>query len=166
MKMTLKAAAVVAVIVLSGCNDNCDCCGGAGSAPARQVMNEKSRAPTPAVVPVVAPGKVPQVAGTWVGRWDSIGHKGHGGGLKCEAVESGAQKWAANFIAEFGKTKSYQVKLEGTPGDGAVNFGGKIDLGKEDGGVFTWSGRADEKEFNGKYEGGGDTGTFKMTRAK
>lgn len=112
-----------------------------------------------------APSNMPQVSGAWAGRWDSS-HPGHGGGLKCVVKEAGPQKWDAVFTAEFGPTKSYNVKLEGKPGDGAVLFGGKVDLGANDGGVFTWTGKATATEFTGKYEGGGDTGVFKMARVK
>jgi hypothetical protein len=107
-----------------------------------------------------------QVAGKWSGTWESSGHKGHGGGLTCEAIESGKQKWEATFTAEFGKTKAYKVKLEGKPGDGKVVFGGKVDLGKDDGGEFTWTGQATATDFTGEYDGGGDKGSFKMTRIK
>src|SRR3954468_13983638 len=86
----------IAVASLSGCNKDEDC-----------------DSPPPAVE---KKSTVPQVAGHWTGRWESETHKGHGGGLTCEAVESGKDKWEANFTAEFGKTKSYKVKLEGTPG--------------------------------------------------
>ena len=51
-------------------------------------------------------------------------------------------------------------KADGTK----VVFGSKVDLGKEDGGVFNWTGHADDKEFIGQYEGGGDKGTFKMAK--
>jgi hypothetical protein len=139
---------VIAVATLAGCNndDDCDC--------------------PQAVETAVAVAKVPEVTGKWTGRWESETHKGHGGGLTCEAVESGKDKWEANFTAEFGKTKSYKVKLEGTPGDGKVVFGGKVDLGKDDGGEFTWTGRATETEFSGEYQSTEDKGSFKMTRAK
>lgn len=109
---------------------------------------------------------LPKVDGKWSGRWESETHKGHGGGLTCDAVESGKQKWEATFTAEFGKTKEYKVKLDGKPGDGKVVFGGKVDLGKDDGGEFTWTGRATETEFSGEYESSNDKGSFKMKRQK
>ena len=115
---------------------------------------------------VAAPAKTPDVTGKWVGRWESGKHKGHGGGLNCVVTETGRFEYAANFTAEFGKVKDYPIKLTGKPEDGKVVFGGNVDLGKEDGGVFKWTGRATKDEFSGEYEGGGDTGTFKMARAK
>ena len=108
--------------------------------------------------------KTLQVAGKYSGRWESGTHKGHGGGLDCLVTEAGAGKWDAVFTAEFGKIKDYKIKLEGKPEGSKVVFGGKVDLGKDDGGIFTWTGHADEKEFIGQYEGGGDKGTFKMAR--
>jgi len=106
------------------------------------------------------------VAGKWTGRWESATHKGHGsGGLNCVVKEAAKHAWTAVFTAEFGKTKAYNVELDGTPAGDHVDFGGTIDLGKEDGGLFKWTGRATPREFSGTYEGGGDKGTFKMSPA-
>lgn len=108
--------------------------------------------------------KAPQVAGKWTGTWESASDKRHSGGLSCEATSAKKNEWEAVFTAEFGKTKAYTVKLKGKPQGDKVVFGGEVDLGKADGGVFTWTGRATETEFTGEYQGGGDTGSFKMTR--
>ena len=134
--VTFVLTLVVALSLLSGCDR--DCCCNSDAAPAATVPS--------AVAPKEAPPKsaapsLPQVAGKWEGKWASAGHPGHGGGLKCEAKESGAQKWEAVFTAEFGQTQSYNVKLDGKPGDGKVLFGGSVDLGPG-GGVFTWTGDA------------------------
>ena len=157
LTLAIVLAALTGCCPESRCGGGCGCDAGADSAAA-------SPTATAPIFPQVT--VMPQVAGKWAGRWESGGHPGHGGGLRCEATEAGAQKWAAVFTAEFGATKPYEVKLEGKPGDNAVLFGGKIDLGVKDGGVFTWTGSATAMEFLGKYEGGGDTGTFKMSRAK
>jgi hypothetical protein len=107
----------------------------------------------------------PNVSGKWVGTWTSGKDKSHGGALSCEATEKNKNEWEAVFTAEYGKTSKYNVLLKGKPEGDKVAFGGKVDLGKEPGGgVFTWTGRATETEFTGEYEGGGDTGSFKMTR--
>src|SRR4051812_6647870 len=120
----------VALSVLPGCHDDCCCERGAVRAmeavPPSAADHSINKESTPS--PTVAPG-MPKVAGKWIGRWESVGHKGHGGGLTCEASEVGPQKWEAVFTAEFGQTKSYNVKLQGHPGEGAVLFGGKVDLG-------------------------------------
>jgi len=106
----------------------------------------------------------PAVTGEWTGRWESAGHQGHGG-LKCVAVEAGNNTWKATFTAEFGRVKDYKIELTGKLDGKKVVFGGEVNIGTEAGeGVFKWSGSADEKEFVGVYEGGGDKGTFKMTR--
>jgi hypothetical protein len=156
----------LSTVALNGCNDDCGCCQDAALANQHfmgpnGVQLELPPTNSPIVVPKVT---LPNVTGKWSGRWESAGHPGHGGGLNCVATESGPQKWAAVFTAEFGQTKAYDVKLEGKPGSGVVLFGGSVDLGKKDGGIFTWTGQASQTEFTGKYEGGGDTGTFKMTR--
>jgi hypothetical protein len=151
--------------VLTGCHRDCGCCGESVPAVAESAPKTASASsPAPAPVESTAPA-APQVAGKWIGTWESIGHKGHGGGLRCEATEAGAGKWEAVFTAEYGPTKSYNVKLEGKLSGAAVLFGGKVDLGRGDGGVFTWTGEATQTAFKGKYEGGGDTGSFQMVRA-
>jgi hypothetical protein len=160
LKTALFMSLALLLVVLSGCDRDC-CCSPESAKPS--AAGPSVGAITASPKPVVP--SLPQVSGTWVGRWESGGHPGHGGGLKCEAKEAGPQKWEAVFTAEFGQTQSYNVKLEGKPGDGKVLFGGSVDLGPG-GGVFTWTGDANATEFNGKYSGGGDTGTFKMTRAK
>jgi hypothetical protein len=106
---------------------------------------------------------VPSVAGSWTGSWESTKNKGHGGGLSCVATEKSKNEWEAVFTAEYGKTSSYNVNLKGKPDGEKVVFGGKVDLGEKSG-VYTWTGRATATEFTGEYEGGGDSGTFKMTR--
>jgi len=106
----------------------------------------------------------PNVSGKWVGTWESTKNKGHGGGLSCEATEKSKNEWEAVFTAEYGKTSSYNVNLKGKAEEGKVVFGGKVDLGEKGGGVFNWTGRATATEFTGEYEGGGDTGSFKMAR--
>jgi hypothetical protein len=107
----------------------------------------------------------PAVTGEWSGRWESTAHKGHGGGLKCTAAEGDKGTWKATFTAEFGRVKDYKIELTGKLDGKKVAFGGEVNIGNEAGeGVFKWTGSADEKEFTGEYEGGGDKGTFKMTR--
>ena len=122
---------------------------------------------TPSAPPanaVPAPSNMPLVTGKWTGRWTTT--NGHGGGLTCETKETGPNKWEALFVAEFGYIGRYSVKLEGKPGNGEVLFGGKVDLGLGDAGIFNWTGKANATEFTGEFEGGGEKGSFKMTRAK
>lgn len=158
----LKAATLLMVVsafvILPGCNnDCCECDYAPASAPQTGATTAKVES---------TGAKMPKVSGKWEGRWETEGPGGHGGGLKCVAVEDGPNKWTATFTAEFGKIASYNIKLDGKPGDGAVVFGGKVDLGIGDLGIFNWTGRATETEFTGKYVGTSDKGTFKMTRPK
>lgn len=157
----------LALGTLTGCHNDCDCCRDSTVVTEAVPMKPAPRAekPTTGTTQARVESAAPRVAGKWIGTWESIGHKGHGGGLRCEATEAGPGKWEAVFTAEYGPTKSYNVKLEGKLAGGAVLFGGKVDLGKGDGGVFTWSGEATQTAFKGKYEGGGDTGSFQMVRA-
>ena len=149
-----KLLLLVAVLALHGCDRNC--------------AEEKQIPPAaPAPVTVAASPAAPAVSGKWTGRWESSTHKGHGGGgLICNAKETAPGEWSAVFTAEFGKVKDYPMTLKGKSEGDKVVFGGEIDLGKEDGGVFTWTGRATATEFTGEYSGGGDKGTFKMARTE
>lgn len=149
MKREFLAAMLPLVLVLAGCNKDRD---------------EKAEKHSPKEEKSVKADKDLNVSGKWVGTWESTKNKGHGGGLSCDATEKAKNEWEAVFTAEFGKTKKYNVNLKGKREGDKVVFGGKVDLGKDDGGVFTWTGRATEKEFTGEYEGGGDAGSFKMAR--
>jgi len=145
------AVLALALILLTGCD--------------KKGNNEEKSAEAPKPVEAMPEPAKPQVTGSWDGRWESSGHKGHGGGLKCEATETAKGEWTAVFTAEFGRVKDYKVELKGKQEGDKVVFGGEVNIGKEKGeGVFKWSGQADGKEFSGVYEGGGDKGTFKMTR--
>jgi len=106
------------------------------------------------------------VSGKWRGRWQGSG--GHEGSLSCVTTQTGPQTWVAHFTAECGSSHQYTVQLKGKPmdpmfGSGpAVRFEGEVDLGPN--GLFVWTGRATSLEFSGKYQGGGGTGKFGMTR--
>lgn len=129
----------------------------------KEKPKEKSKAQKDAKE-IKAPTK-PLVTGNWEGRWESTKHPGHGGGLKCVAAESTKDEWTATFTAEFGRTKDYKIELKGKLDGEKVAFGGEVNIGKDKGeGVFKWTGHASEKEFTGDYDGGGDVGTFKMSR--
>src|SRR5215212_3752197 len=111
------AALVVAVVVASGCGccNRCNsCCDGASSGasmPPKISVDAASNTTAVAPTPVVPLQKMPQVTGSWAGRWESS-HPGHGGGLKCVVKEAGPNKRDAVFTAEFGQVKAYDVKLE------------------------------------------------------
>lgn len=152
MKNGFYFAAVLCALVLAGCDKDRD---------EKENKHEGRKADKTADKYVK---QAPNVAGKWSGTWESSKNKGHGGGLSCEAAEKNKNEWEAVFTAEYGKTSTYNVNLKGKPEDGKVVFGGKVDLGKDHGGEFTWTGRATATEFTGEYEGGGDIGSFKMKR--
>jgi hypothetical protein len=150
----LSALSVTAALcALYGCNHGC--CGPEQAPPTvAPVVSVPAPAPTPVET------KPSLVTGKWSGTWKSNG--GHSGTLACKVTDAGPMKWDAVFTAQFGITMSYPVKLEGKPGKDSVLFGGTVDLGPA--GAFTWSADANGAEFNGKYEGGGDTGGFNLKR--
>jgi hypothetical protein len=167
--VSLLATLALTLAALTGCNRDGECCSGStpsvDTAIAPPAPRADAKPPTLVPPPVEkAALSAPQVTGKWIGTWESNGRKGHGGGLRCEAKEAGPGKWAAVFTAEYGPTQSYNVNLDGKLGAGVVLFGGKVDLGPR-GGIFNWTGEATQTAFKGKYEGGGDTGSFQMVRA-
>ena len=58
----------------------------------------------------------------------------------------------------------YTIKMEGRQVGKVVMFKGTTDLGANDGGVFDWIGRANEKEFVRFFTSAFYTGTFTLSR--
>jgi hypothetical protein len=56
--------------------------------------------------------------------------------------------------------------MEGRQVGKVVMFKGTTDLGAQDGGVYDWIGRANEKEFVGFYTSAYYTGVFSLEKAK
>src|SRR5947207_9547749 len=107
----------------------------------------------------------PQVIGDWTGSWGITGRPEAAQlRLDCKVVSMGSEKWEATFQGECGRPYKYTVKMEGRRAGNAVLFRGTADLGKQDGGVYDWIGRASEKEFLGYFTSEGHTGTFKLAR--
>lgn len=159
LRMVIALFLGVALVCITGCDkkDHDE------EKTAKEKPKEKPKAEKEAKE-IKAPAK-PLVTGNWDGRWESTKHPGHGGGLKCVAVESAKDEWTATFTAEFGQSKDYKIELKGKQQGDHVAFGGEVNIGKDKGeGVFKWTGSATEKDFTGEYDGGGDVGTFKMTR--
>jgi hypothetical protein len=110
----------------------------------------------------------PQVTGDWTGTWGVLGKMEQGPQMRldCKVVSMGKEKWQATFEGECGRPYKYTIKMLGRQAGNVVLFKGTADLGKEDGGVYDWIGRATESEFVGFYTSQGYTGTFKLTRPK
>ncbi len=114
----------------------------------------------------------PQVAGAWTGDWGPYDpaqgkalDKEKCKQLDCQVVlENGI--WQATFEGECGRPYKYTIKMEGREVDGTVLFKGTTDLGKKDGGVYDWVGRATEKEFAGFYTSSHHVGVFRLKRAE
>ena len=96
--LALSAFFTFTLIGMTGCHSDCDCVPeSVGVHAAPPVSPPKEEAPAPKPNANASPA-APQVTGKWMGTWESAGHKGHGGGLNCEAIEAGPQKWAAMFM--------------------------------------------------------------------
>ena len=153
MPCRLLSLVVCAALLCTGCDKD-------------QQKEEKTTPPAASEANAPAEKPAPTVTSHWSGRWQSNKAKEHAGGLTCEAAAKADGEWEATFTAEFGRTKAYKIPLKGKREGDKVVFGGEVNIGAEKGeGVFKWTGHADEKEFVGEYEGGGDKGTFKMERA-
>jgi hypothetical protein len=110
----------------------------------------------------------PDVAGEWTGTWALAGksEKAYQMRLDARVAAQRGGKWQATFEGECGRPYKYTVKMLGRQAGKSVLFKGTADLGKDDGGVYDWIGRATEDEFLGFYTSEGHTGTFRLTRPK
>jgi len=104
------------------------------------------------------------VSGYYAGDWFGPNPEKSLGSLNCTITAKGADTWHAHFVATFGEVGEYEVPLEGKRVDGKVVFGGAVDLGESEGGVFEWGGEIVGDEFNGEYKASGYVGTFRMTK--
>ncbi len=106
------------------------------------------------------------VSGYYAGDWFGPNPEKSLGSLNCTITAKDADSWDAHFVATFGEVGEYKVPLEGKRVDGKVIFGGDVDLGESEGGVFGWTGEIVGDEFNGVYKAAGYTGTFRMTKTE
>jgi hypothetical protein len=74
--------------------------------------------------------------------------------------------WQATFEGDCGRPYKYNIKMEGRQVGKVVLFKGTTDLGPQDGGVFDWIGRANDKEFVGFFTSAFYTGVFSLSRDK
>ena len=125
-----------------------------------------------------AQGDRPEVVGKWAGTWGvynpadqakpdekpkaNVYQKAQ---MKLDCtVEMKDGKWQATFEGECGRPYKYTIKMAGRQVGKAVMFQGTADLGPEDGGVYDWIGKANDKEFVGFYTSQKYTGTFQLKR--
>ncbi|HEY7912629.1 MAG TPA: hypothetical protein VIG62_12020 [Blastocatellia bacterium] len=115
---------------------------------------------------------VPNIAGEWTGTWGvyspaqgTTPPKDICKRLDCK-VELKDGVWLATFEGDCGRPYKYSIKMEGRQVGKVVMFKGTTDLGPNDGGVFDWIGRANEKEFVGFFTSSFYTGTFNLSRPR
>lgn len=114
----------------------------------------------------------PDITGKWTGTWYSYNpaqgtatQKELCKNLSCN-IEYKDGAWQATFEGDCGRPYKYEIKMEGRQVGKAVMFKGTSDLGAQDGGVYDWIGRANDKEFVGFFTSAFYTGTFSLSRAK
>jgi len=117
--------------------------------------------------PAAAPPKPDLLVGLWEGTWSSTSN-GMGDSLNCTVSKSEDGKYVANFEAVFGKVFTHKstVTLTVTVDGEKWRFRGEQDLGVLSGGVYTYEGHTDGKEFYSTYDSTLDKGTFQMKRAE
>ena len=116
--------------------------------------------------------QLPDIGGDWTGTWSTynpaqgaVPAKEICKKLDCKiAYKEGV--WEAIFEGDCGRPYKYTIKMEGRQVGKVVMFKGTTDLGAQDGGVYDWIGRANEKEFVGFYTSAYYTGVFSLEKAK
>lgn len=105
------------------------------------------------------------VAGAWTGTWRSDAN-GHHGRLRCVVTKLEGNHYRfyydARFWGIFGAR--YTVTQEVQQAGAALRIRGESDLGRLFGGVFTYEGHADGKEFRSSYRSTKDHGVFELVR--
>jgi HEAT repeat protein len=122
----------------------------------------KRRWNQPAPLPSTANG----LQGRWQGEWMSEAN-GHDGALRGVLTRGDSGDYKASFHAVYGGflRVCYSVPLSGTWSDGKLKLEGEADLGPLAGGIYSYRGQADEKEFLCTYKCKYDHGTFRMKPA-
>ena len=106
-----------------------------------------------------------QLGGRWKGSWKSRAN-GHSGGLRCIMTRLDDDTYRAQFHATFGLVFQfdYTVNMDVRRENEVTYFGGKADLGRMAGGMYTYDGHADGTVFHSTYRSGNDHGYFRMRR--
>ncbi len=101
----------------------------------------------------------------WSGSWVDERSSDHGGDLRCISRRLDETNWQATFSGFCGREFGYDIEMHGRQDDSAVKFDGEVDLGEEDGGVYTWTGVMQGNYFDGEYATRtGKAGSFAMVR--
>ena len=113
----------------------------------------------------------PNISGDWTGTWGvylpqqtNNAAQNTQQQLDCRVVALTPEMWQATFEGECGRPYKYTIQMHGRRAGDAVLFKGSVDLGKKDGGVYNWIGRATVEGFTGFYTSQDYTGTFQMAR--
>jgi hypothetical protein len=87
--------------------------------------------------------------------------------LRCTVIKSGDGKYTAGFEAAFAKIFTHRstVTLAAEADGDKWRFRGRQDLGLLSGGVYTYEGYSDGREFYSTYDSTFDKGVFRMKRA-
>ena len=119
-----------------------------------------------AAEPKAAP-KADLLVGEWAGTWSSTSN-GMDGALRCKVTKGDDGTYTAVFDATFARILSFKatVTLTVEVDGGQVRFKGEKDLGWLAGGVYTYEGHTDGKEFYSTYNSSYDKGTFQMKRVE
>src|SRR5882762_5330873 len=85
----------------------------------------------------------PEITGKWTGTWSSFNPaksteqpKEMCKQLDAEIVKDG-ETWVATFEGDCGRPYKYKISMKGRLSGGVVLFTGTVDLGQQDGGVYT-----------------------------
>jgi len=105
------------------------------------------------------------IVGRWTGTWESETGKGDGA-LKCKIISTGDDKYDAFFEAIYGWIFEFDAEVEFTvtKGKDRWEFTGQKDLGFFHGGVYTYEGYSDGKEFYCTYTAEVDHGSYHLKR--
>ena len=113
----------------------------------------------------------PKISGDWTGTWGvylpqqtNNATQNTQQQLDCRVVALTPDRWQATFEGECGRPYKYTIQMDGRRAGDVVLFKGSVDLGKKDGGVYNWIGRATVEGFTGFYTSQEYTGTFQMAR--
>jgi hypothetical protein len=118
-----------------------------------------------ALVPESAPVPADLMAGEWLGTWASS-RSDMKGELRCRIEKQDEGVYLAQFDAVVARlltnrsTTTLRVQRQGQTWE----FTGQEDLGFLKGGVYTYQGYSDGREFVCSYDSKYDTGTFRMNR--
>ena len=118
--------------------------------------------------------KTPDVVGAWTGTWGAYAPPPAPDApkkparppmkLECQVTTAADGKYEAVFEGDCGRPYKYRIQMPGRLVGKSVLFSGTVDLGKADGGVYDWIGRANDTEFVGFYTSEGHVGSFQMAR--